>query len=94
MNKPLPQQQLDRLLKEMDIQDLSKTTIRQCTALGSALEQEAGEPFTHLEIGVPGIAACPYGIEAQKKALDSGIASIYPVINGLPPLMLTSQSIV
>lgn len=86
MNGPLPQQQLDRLLKEMDIRDISKTTIRQCTALGSALEQEAGEPFTHLEIGVPGISACPYGIEAQKKALDSGIASIYPVINGLPEL--------
>ena len=70
----------------MDIRDISKTTIRQCTALGSALEQEAGVPFTHLEIGVPGIAACPFGIEAQKKALDSGIASIYPVINGLPEL--------
>ena len=86
MKEPLPQQQLDRLLKEMDIRDISKTTIRQCTALGSALEQEAGVPFTHLEIGVPGIAACPFGIEAQKKALDNGIASIYPVINGLPEL--------
>ena len=86
MNGPLPASQLDRLLKEMDIMDLSKATIRQCTAVGSALEKEAGEPFTHLEIGVPGIAACPYGIAAQKKALDDGIASIYPVINGYPEL--------
>ena len=86
MQGPLPPSQLDRLLKEMDIQDISKATIRQCTAVGSALEQEVGIPFTHLEIGVPGITACPYGIEAQKRALDSGIASIYPVINGLPAL--------
>ena len=86
MQGPLPSSQLDRLLKEMDIQDISKATIRQCTAVGSALEQEVGIPFTHLEIGVPGITACPYGIEAQKRALDNGIASIYPVINGLPAL--------
>ena len=86
MQGPLPKEQLDRLLKEMDIRDISRTTIRQCTAIGSALEQTAGEPFTHLEIGVPGIAACPYGIAAQKKALDDGIASIYPNINGLPEL--------
>ena len=86
MEVPLPQSQLDRLLKQMDIRDLSKATIRQCTAVGTALEQEAGVPFTHLEIGVPGIPACPYGIDAQKRALDSGVASIYPVINGLPEL--------
>ena len=86
MSQVIPQQQLDALLKEMDIRDLSKATIRQCTAVGSTLEQLSEEPFTHLEIGVPGIPACPVGIEAQKKALDSGIASIYPVINGLPEL--------
>lgn len=77
---------LDGILKDMDIRDISKATIRQCTAVGSELERQSGESFTHLEIGVPGIAACPYGIEAQKKALDSGKASIYPVINGLPEL--------
>lgn len=86
MDRPLPKSQLDRLLREMDISDISKATIRQCTAVGSALESEAGERFTHLEIGVPGIAACHWGIEAQKNALDNGIASIYPVINGLPEL--------
>ena len=86
MKEPFPISLLESILKEMDIQDISKTTIRQCTAIGAALENKSGEHFTHLEIGVPGIAACPYGIAAQKKALDDGIASIYPVINGLPEL--------
>ena len=39
MEVPLPQSQLDRLLKQMDIRDLSKATIRQCTAVGTALVQ-------------------------------------------------------
>ena len=86
MDRPLPKETLDRILQEMDIRDISRATIRQCTAVGSAMEKAAGEPFSHLEIGVPGIRPCPYGIEAQKKALDEGIASIYPVINGLPEL--------
>ena len=86
MDRPLPKATLDRILQEMDIRDISKATIRQCTAVGGALEKEAGEPFSHLEIGVPGIRPCPFGIEAQKKALDDGIAAIYPVINGLPEL--------
>lgn len=86
MDHPLPQSALDKVLKDLDIRDISKTTIRQCTAVGSALEQASGEKFSHLEIGVPGIRPCPYGIEAQKKALDEGIPAIYPVINGLPEL--------
>ena len=82
----LPSGLLDQVLQEADITDISRATIRQCTAVGNELERRAGVPFTHLEIGVPGIPACPVGIAAQKAALDSGIASIYPVINGLPEL--------
>ena len=49
----------------------------------STLEEFQGEPFSHLEIGVPGIPACPVGIAAQKKALDEGIyvtGFYYPVV--------------
>ena len=70
----------------MGIEDISRTTIRQCSMVGSALESAAGEPFSHLEFGVPGIPACPIGIEAQKKALDAGVPSIYPSVQGIPEL--------
>ena len=73
-------------LLEMGIDDISRTTIRQCSMLGSALEADAGEPFSHLEFGVPGIPACPIGIEAQKKALDAGVPSTYPSVQGIPEL--------
>ncbi|MBR1882168.1 MAG: pyridoxal phosphate-dependent aminotransferase [Muribaculaceae bacterium] len=70
----------------MDISDVSNTTIRQGVAIASAMEREAGEPFLHLEIGVPGLPACQVGIEAQKRALDRGVPSKYPNIAGIPEL--------
>ncbi len=73
-------------MQEMGIEDISRTTIRQCSMLGAALEERAGEKFSHLEFGVPGIPACRIGIEAQKKALDEGIPSIYPSVQGIPEL--------
>ena len=86
MNKPLSKEVLQAKLQEMGIEDISRTTIRQCTMLGSSLEEDAGEKFSHLEFGVPGIPACRIGIEAQKRALDSGIPSIYPSVQGIPEL--------
>lgn len=86
MEKALEKKVLDEALADMGIEDVSRTTIRQCSMLGSMMEERAGEKFSHLEFGVPGIPACPIGIEAQKKALDNGIPSIYPSVQGLPEL--------
>ena len=84
--KPIPKDIIDGILAENDLQDLSKATIRQNVVVGATLEKLTGERFVHLEIGVPGIPACPIGVEAQKAALDSGVASVYPIINGIPEL--------
>ena len=86
MQSIISEEMLRSKLREMGIEDISRTTIRQCSMLGSALEAESGETFSHLEFGVPGIPACPIGIEAQKKALDAGVPSSYPSVQGIPEL--------
>ncbi|MBO4475546.1 MAG: pyridoxal phosphate-dependent aminotransferase [Bacteroidales bacterium] len=86
MKEIISEEKLRSKLQEMGIDDISRTTIRQCSMVGSALEAESGEPFSHLEFGVPGIPACPIGIEAQKKALDAGVPSSYPSVQGIPEL--------
>lgn len=91
---PIPKPLIDNVLKQADIADISRATIRQTVAVAAELEQQTGEKFTRLEIGVPGINACAIGIEAQKKALDNGIASIYPVISGLPELKENASAFV
>ncbi len=85
MNLPIQESVLNEILSRMDIADISNATIRQSVALTNALEKEAGEPFVHLEIGVPGLPPSQIGIEAQKAALDRGVASIYPNLAGEPP---------
>lgn len=74
------------VMQEMDISDIGRATIRQCVNVAKELEKTSGEPFLHLEFGVPGLLACPVGTEAQKKALDAGVASIYPPTTGKPIL--------
>lgn len=86
MKQPISEQVLKAKFLEMGIEDISRTTIRQCSMVGSALEEASGEKFSHLEFGVPGIPACKIGLEAQKKALDAGIPSIYPSVQGIPEL--------
>ena len=86
MQSIISEEALRSKLQEMGIDDISRTTIRQCSMVGSALEAESGEPFSHLEFGVPGIPACAIGIEAQKKALDAGVPSSYPSVQGIPEL--------
>ena len=94
MKEPIPQHLIDEVLARNDIRDISRATIRQNVAVGAALEKEVGEPFVHLEIGVPGIDACPIGIQAQKEALDRGVASVYPIISGLPQLKQNASEFV
>ena len=86
MSFPLKQQVLNDILAARDLTDVSKTTIRQCAAIAAEMEKAAGEKFLRLEVGVPGLAPGQVGVEAQKAALDNGIASIYPAISGLPEL--------
>ena len=86
MKEPISKKQFNSILAEMEIEDVSRTTIRQCSMIGSMLEEASGEAFSHLEIGVPGIPACPTGIKAQKEALDKGLSAIYPPVQGIPEL--------
>lgn len=86
MSFPIKQEVLDNILAQRDLTDVSKATIRQCAAIAAEMEKASGEEFMHLEVGVPGIRSCQVGVDAQKKALDDGIAGIYPAISGVPEL--------
>ena len=84
--KPISRQSIDEVLKRLDIADIGRTTIRQCVNVSHELERLSGEKFVHLEFGIPGLDACRIGIEAQKRSLDSGDASVYPPACGIREL--------
>ncbi len=73
-------------MRRCDIADIGRATIRQCVNVSHELEKISGEKFLHLEFGIPGLRACGIGLEAQKKSLDNGDASVYPPVCGIPEL--------
>ena len=85
MSKIVNEELFDEVLRDMEIADIDRATIRQVGAIGSALEKRSGKEFIHLEIGVPGLPPEEVGVEAEIEALRRGVASIYPPIQGIEP---------
>lgn len=83
---PLTTQELENVITQVGIQDITTATIRQICALAKALEEESGENFIHLEIGNPGLKSEQIGVEAECEALRSGVANTYPDIAGIPKI--------
>jgi len=83
---PLSKDIIHRMARECGISDLSAASIREIARITRLLEKEAGFPFVHLEIGSPGLAPPEVGTQAEIAALKKGVASQYPLIDGLPEL--------
>lgn len=79
---PFDSQIVEQAIKELEINDLENTTIRQLVSLASKIEQKTGKKFIRMEMGVPGFSPSEYGIKAQVAALERGVASVYPNIEG------------
>jgi aspartate/methionine/tyrosine aminotransferase len=75
---------VDRLFDEFNQPDITKLSIREVGKLVSKIEKESGKEFIHMEMGVPGLPASKIGIEAEKEALELGLANSYPNIEGIP----------
>ncbi|MDR2936538.1 MAG: pyridoxal phosphate-dependent aminotransferase [Rikenellaceae bacterium] len=77
---------VERAVAELGITNLEHATIGQVVLLAMKLEAWTGIPFIRMDQGVPGLPPCRIGLEAEKAALDTGIAAIYPPAEGVPVL--------
>jgi len=83
---PVDYQATKRVINSYGIKDFGRATIREVVAISAQLEKETRTEFIHMEMGVPGLQPAQVGVEAEIQALQNGIASIYPNINGLQEL--------
>ena len=83
---PVDKNIVDKVINELNIKDFGRATIREVVAIASKIEKITGLEFVHMEMGVPGLPPASKGVEAEIKALENGVASIYPIIDGLPEL--------
>lgn len=84
MSKVFDDALVAQVAKDMRVADLQNATIGEVLLVAQALEQRTGIPFIRMDQGSPGLPACQVGIEAEKRALDSGMGAHYPAAAGIP----------
>jgi len=85
-NPPISRETVSRAIISSGITDLGYASIREIVKLVNVLVKETGTEFLRLEMGVPGLPSAAVGIKAEIEALNKGVASVYPDIEGLPEI--------
>jgi len=85
-NTPINYEVVTRKIQESGLESVGKASIREVKKLINTIEEETGDKFVRMEMGIPGLPAVQIGVEAEIEALKSGVAAIYPDIQGVPQL--------
>ncbi len=79
----IPVETVENIIREFRIPDTGKATIREIVAVANRLESETGKRFIRMEMGVPGLDPSQIGVKAEIAALERGVASVYPMVDGV-----------
>lgn len=82
---PIKRHLIDETIEEFQITDFSKATIREVKAIAAKAETASGVEFIKWKWAYR-VSPSTVGVKAEIEALQNGIASLYPDINGLPEL--------
>ena len=85
-NTPINKQIVDNKIQEAGLDDLGKATIREIVGLVNQIQEASGVKFLRMEMGVPGLKPSEYGTQAEIDALRRGVASDYPMVDGVKAL--------
>ena len=94
MKAPINKEIAQLVINNFGINDYGKATIREVVAISNEIEKTTGIEFVHMEMGVPGLPASDIGVRAEIQDLQSGVASIYPVVDGYPELKKQASSFI
>ncbi len=85
-NTPVNHEIVSEKITASRLGSLGKANIREIVHLVNRIEEATGEKFIRMEMGVPGLDPSPIGIDAEIEALKRGVASVYPMIEGVEVL--------
>ncbi len=83
---PIPFEAVKREIENMKLQSVGKASIREIKRLVDNIEAATGLKYIRMEMGIPGLPPTAIGVEAEVAALKTGIAAIYPDIDGIADL--------
>lgn len=85
---------LEEAASACGVKNIPTATIGEMVLMAQYLEKKTGIPFIRMDQGSPGLPANVYGIEAEKQALDSGVANTYPAAPGVAELQKAASRFV
>ncbi|MFO7923907.1 MAG: pyridoxal phosphate-dependent aminotransferase [Bacteroidales bacterium] len=85
-NTPINSDKVTARIRDSNISSPGKANIRDIVRLVNQIEEATGEKFIRMEMGVPGLSPHKVGIDAEIEALKRGVASDYPMIEGVAEL--------
>ncbi len=85
-NTPINFEIVENKIKESGLENVGNATIREIVKIVNKIEAETGDKFIRMEMGVPGLAPPEIGVNAEIAALKRGVASKYPMIEGVEDL--------
>ena len=83
---PINSDVVSKVIEDFGIHPVGKGTIREIVKIVNDIQEITGDEFIRMEMGVPGLEPAEVGVEAEIRALKSGVASKYPNIEGIPSL--------
>ncbi len=83
---PVPFEIVNDQIEKMNLPSVGRASIREIKRLVDNIEAETGIKYIRMEMGIPGLPPAQVGVEAEIEALKTGIAAIYPDIDGIPSL--------
>ena len=83
---PIDPQIVDQKMQQSGIEQIGTASIREIVALVNEIEKATGTRYIRMEMGVPGLEPPQEAIEGEIEALQNGVASKYPMIEGIKPL--------
>ena len=85
-NTPIDFDIVKQKIKESGLEVIGHGTIREIVKIVNKVEAETKQKFIRMEMGVPGLAPPEIGTNAEIAALKKGVASKYPMIEGVADL--------
>ncbi len=83
---PIPAEVVNKYVKQMNLDNVGRASIREIKRLVDLVEGETGERYVRMEMGIPGLPPTQVGVDAEIEALKKGVAAIYPDIDGTKSL--------
>ena len=83
---PVDRAVVDEVIRASCLERVGRGTIREIVRTVNQIQERTGVRFVRMEMGVPGLDPAPPGVEAEIAALQRGVASKYPMIEGVQEL--------